>query len=118
MLKQNSLNTLSRVPFHAENGSGTKAAYKTVCKSWRHNSKSMAEVDVVKCVVVGDGTVGKSMFLFELEHPITYWFSACMLVSYCEKKFPETYIPTVFDNYEAEILVGGNSRVKFSYVHD
>ena len=71
----------------------------------------------VKCVVVGDGAVGEShkytfFYLFTvilslvnliLKHISTG--KTCLLICYTQNAFPQDYVPTVFDNYAAQVQV-------------
>ena len=47
----------------------------------------------IKLVAAGDGCVGKT----------------CLLMCYAYNRFPQEYLPTVFDTYVIEVVVDGQS---------
>jgi hypothetical protein len=82
-------------------------------------------MESVKLVVVGDGAVGKTyvpdMSALFLPHSlkINYFFffsyflrqpsltyCRCLLIAYTSNSFPKEYVPTVFDNYSANVKIG------------
>ena len=52
-----------------------------------------------KLVIVGDGACGKT----------------CLLIVFSKDQFPEVYVPTVFENYVADIEVDGK-QVSFQFL--
>lgn len=57
-----------------------------------------------KLVIVGDGACGKT----------------CLLIVFSKDQFPEVYVPTVFENYVADIEVDGKQvcAMDFPYYWD
>jgi len=53
-----------------------------------------------KLVIVGDGACGKT----------------CLLIVFSKDQFPEVYVPTVFENYVADIEVDSKQVINFVLV--
>lgn len=70
--------------------SGSKVMWCFSCVSAPANSEPMAAIRK-KLVIVGDGACGKT----------------CLLIVFSKDQFPEVYVPTVFENYVADIEVDG-----------
>uniref|UniRef100_A0A8D2ZUN3 Uncharacterized protein n=1 Tax=Scophthalmus maximus TaxID=52904 RepID=A0A8D2ZUN3_SCOMX len=60
------------------------------CEVRQENERKMAAIRK-KLVIVGDGACGKT----------------CLLIVFSKDQFPEVYVPTVFENYVADIEVDG-----------
>ncbi|PVF94899.1 GTP-binding protein of the rho subfamily of ras-like protein [Serendipita vermifera] len=55
----------------------------------KYSNVSKQESTRPKVVVVGDGSVGKT----------------CLIIAFCHGEFPERFVPTVWENYVAEIEI-------------
>ena len=72
-----------------------------------HHIIMAAAMQNVKCVVVGDGAVGKTRYLQTstdgVSKKLIFLFS--LLISYTENRFPVDYVPTVFDNFTTSVEI-------------
>lgn len=56
-----------------------------------NTNNKMNKAEIIKCVTVGDGAVGKT----------------CILLAYANNTYNEEYTPTIFDNFSANVMVDG-----------
>jgi Ras-related C3 botulinum toxin substrate 1 len=70
----------------------------------------------IKCVVLGDGAVGKTSLLISYTVSEDYFFAlfastanTLLYIDTQTNSFPEEYVPTVFDNYAANVLYGSET---------
>ncbi|CAF2477276.1 unnamed protein product [Rotaria sp. Silwood2] len=62
----------------------------------------------IKCVVVGDGAVGKRISVVNLTQNYSsssHTGKTCLLASYAQNKFLGEYRPTIFDNYAVTVNI-------------
>jgi len=78
---------LAGVPDSATTTAGLTRAETTSETSGQHATTGDSDLmPTVKCVLVGDGAVGKTS----------------LLVSYAASECPSNYVPTAYDNYAGE----------------
>lgn len=65
------------------------------------------QMQCIKCVVVGDGAVGKSCKWIAVRTSATksWLFVVGLLISYTTNSFPSEYVPTVFVSYTPSITM-------------